>query len=78
MLLVHANTSYTGNLETLETRPKARGVDTLAELIKFYEAHYSSNLMCLVIYGKGISYDLYEGPLWNPSFSFSLSSSMRD
>ncbi|KAG0591845.1 hypothetical protein KC19_1G206700 [Ceratodon purpureus] len=42
----------TGNLETLETRPKARGVDTLAELIKFYEAHYSSNLMCLVIYGK--------------------------
>lgn len=48
----------TGNLETLETRPKARGVDTLAELVKFYETHYSSNLMCLVIYGKEALDDL--------------------
>jgi len=43
----------TGNLETLETRPKARGVNTLTELINFYDTHYSSNLMCLAIYGRG-------------------------
>ncbi|XAR69465.1 Insulysin [Bertholletia excelsa] len=42
----------TGNLETLDVRPKARGVDTRDELIKFYGENYSSNVMHLVVYGK--------------------------
>ncbi|CAM6127653.1 unnamed protein product [Calypogeia fissa] len=42
----------TGNLETLEVRPKEKGVDTREELIKFYKARYSSNLMCLAVYGR--------------------------
>lgn len=42
----------TGNLETLDVHPKSRGLDTREELVKFYERHYSSNLMCLVVYGK--------------------------
>ncbi|XP_059646301.1 insulin-degrading enzyme-like 1, peroxisomal [Cornus florida] len=42
----------TGNWDTLEVRPKARGVDTRLELLKFYEENYSANLMRLVIYAK--------------------------
>ncbi|CAN6586428.1 unnamed protein product [Malus baccata var. baccata] len=42
----------TGNWETLEVRPKAKGLDTRAELNKFYEQYYSANVMHLVIYGK--------------------------
>ncbi|KAH9648277.1 Insulin-degrading enzyme-like 1 (peroxisomal) [Citrus sinensis] len=42
----------TGNWETLEVRPKAKGLDTRHELIKFYNEHYSSNLMHLVVYSK--------------------------
>lgn len=42
----------TGNWDTLELRPKSKGVDTRQELLKFYEQNYSSNLMCLVVYGK--------------------------
>ncbi|KAL3678033.1 hypothetical protein R1sor_020989 [Riccia sorocarpa] len=42
----------TGNLETLEIKPKAEGIDTRAELLKFYEALYSSNLMCFAVYGR--------------------------
>ncbi|CAI0374959.1 unnamed protein product [Linum tenue] len=42
----------TGNWDTLEVRPKAKGLDTRQELIKFYEEHYSANLMHLVIYAK--------------------------
>ncbi|KAI3838122.1 hypothetical protein MKW98_009073 [Papaver atlanticum] len=42
----------TGNWDTLEVRPKQKGLDTRNELIKFYEEHYSSNIMRLVIYGK--------------------------
>ncbi|XP_061340328.1 insulin-degrading enzyme-like 1, peroxisomal [Gastrolobium bilobum] len=40
----------TGNWDTLEVRPKAKGLDTRNELIKFYEENYSANLMHLVIY----------------------------
>ncbi|KAK7396245.1 hypothetical protein VNO78_17113 [Psophocarpus tetragonolobus] len=40
----------TGNWDTLEIRPKAKGVDTRNELLKFYEENYSANLMHLVIY----------------------------
>lgn len=42
-----------GNLETLDIGPKSRGVDTRDELVKFYTANYSSNLMRLVVYGRG-------------------------
>ncbi|CAK9155612.1 unnamed protein product [Ilex paraguariensis] len=42
----------TGNWDTLEVRPKARGVDTRHELLKFYEKYYSANLMHLVVYAK--------------------------
>lgn len=42
-----------GNWDTLEVRPKAKGLDTREELIKFYEENYSANLMHLVIYSKG-------------------------
>ncbi|KAK9921921.1 hypothetical protein M0R45_030414 [Rubus argutus] len=42
----------TGNWDTLEVRPKSKGLDTRHELIKFYEEYYSANLMHLVIYGK--------------------------
>jgi len=41
-----------GSLETLETKPKARGLDIRLELLKLYE-NYSANLMHLVVYGKG-------------------------
>ncbi|XP_048236137.1 insulin-degrading enzyme-like 1, peroxisomal isoform X2 [Ricinus communis] len=42
----------TGNWESLEVQPKAQGVDTRQELLKFYEQNYSANLMSLVIYAK--------------------------
>nr|XP_043635707.1 insulin-degrading enzyme-like 1, peroxisomal [Erigeron canadensis] len=42
----------TGNWDTLEVKPKARGVDTRDELIKFYTENYSANLMNLVVYAK--------------------------
>uniref|UniRef100_A0A0E0C8H8 Peptidase M16 N-terminal domain-containing protein n=1 Tax=Oryza meridionalis TaxID=40149 RepID=A0A0E0C8H8_9ORYZ len=40
-----------GSWETLETKPKERGLDIRQELLKFYE-NYSANLMHLVVYGK--------------------------
>ncbi|XP_021283487.1 insulin-degrading enzyme-like 1, peroxisomal [Herrania umbratica] len=46
------NKFSTGNWETLEVRPKAKGVDTRQELLKFYEDNYSANLMHLVVYAK--------------------------
>ncbi|XP_050230327.1 insulin-degrading enzyme-like 1, peroxisomal [Mercurialis annua] len=42
----------TGNWESLEVQPKAKGLDTREALIKLYEETYSANLMQLVIYGK--------------------------
>eukprot|EP00850_Spirogloea_muscicola_P004518 SM000019S05062 [mRNA] locus=s19:764487:772283:+ [translate_table: standard] len=41
-----------GNLETLEVVPKAAGQDIQVELLRFYEQHYSANLMRLVVYGR--------------------------
>ncbi|XP_027068812.1 insulin-degrading enzyme-like 1, peroxisomal [Coffea arabica] len=46
------NKFSTGSWETLEVRPKARGVDTRQELLKFYKENYSANLMHLVVYAK--------------------------
>ncbi|TVU34897.1 hypothetical protein EJB05_16753 [Eragrostis curvula] len=43
----------TGSWETLETKPKERGLDIRLELLKFYE-NYSANLMHLVVYGKSL------------------------
>ncbi|XP_060185604.1 insulin-degrading enzyme-like 1, peroxisomal isoform X2 [Lycium barbarum] len=42
----------TGNWDTLEVQPKARGLDTREELLKFYKENYSANLMHLVVYAK--------------------------
>ncbi|KAJ7972217.1 insulin-degrading enzyme-like 1, peroxisomal [Quillaja saponaria] len=42
----------TGNWDTLEVQPKAKGLDTRHELIKFYEENYSANLMHLVVYSN--------------------------
>lgn len=42
----------TGNWDTLEVRPKEKGLDTRHELLKFYEENYSANLMHLVVYAK--------------------------
>lgn len=41
-------------MDTLHVKPQAKGVDTTSELIKFYEEHYSANIMHLVVYGKGM------------------------
>ncbi|KAL1312426.1 hypothetical protein HN51_039044 [Arachis hypogaea] len=40
----------TGNWDTLEVKPKEKGLDTRNELLKFYDHHYSANIMCLVVY----------------------------
>jgi insulysin len=40
----------------LEVRPKAKGIDTRNELIKFHEENYSANLMHLVVYTNGNKY----------------------
>jgi len=40
-------------MDTLHVRPEENGVDTRSELIKFYDEHYSANIMHLVVYGKG-------------------------
>ncbi|XP_049354537.1 insulin-degrading enzyme-like 1, peroxisomal [Solanum verrucosum] len=42
----------TGNWDTLEVRPKARGLNTREKLLKFYKENYSANLMHLVVYSK--------------------------
>ncbi|KAL0714663.1 hypothetical protein Bca4012_021642 [Brassica carinata] len=42
----------TGNMDTLHVQPEAKGIDTRSELIKFYDKHYSANIMNLVVYGK--------------------------
>ncbi|TVU38355.1 hypothetical protein EJB05_11718 [Eragrostis curvula] len=41
-----------GNWDTLEVKAKEKGLDTRLELLKFYDSHYSANLMHLVVYGK--------------------------
>ncbi|XP_075101530.1 insulin-degrading enzyme-like 1, peroxisomal [Nicotiana tabacum] len=42
----------TGSWDTLEVQPKARGLNTREELLKFYEENYSASLMHLVVYAK--------------------------
>lgn len=47
-----------GNWDTLEVKPKEKGLDTRLELIRFYEEYYSANIMHLVVYAKGRSFVL--------------------
>ncbi|KAE8167024.1 Metalloenzyme, LuxS/M16 peptidase-like protein [Aspergillus tamarii] len=42
----------TGNLQTLKEEPQKRGLNVRDEFIKFYEKHYSSNRMKLVVLGR--------------------------
>ncbi|KAK3446693.1 hypothetical protein EUGRSUZ_A02355 [Eucalyptus grandis] len=42
----------TGNWDTLEIRPRAKGLDIRNELIQFYKEKYSASLMHLVVYSK--------------------------
>nr|GEX27537.1 insulin-degrading enzyme-like 1, peroxisomal [Tanacetum cinerariifolium] len=61
----------TGNWDTLEVKPKARGIDTRSELLKFYKENYSANLMNLVVYSKGWATSLSAGESdWTVDFSF--------
>jgi insulysin len=43
----------TGNLQTLRDDPKKQGLNVRDELIKWYNAHYSANVMKLCVLGKG-------------------------
>ena len=42
-----------GNKETLDTIPNQKGINVREELLKFHSMHYSSNLMCLTVLGRG-------------------------
>lgn len=42
----------TGNLDTLQENPMAKGINVRDELIKFHEQWYSSNIMVLVVIGQ--------------------------
>ncbi|PYH90104.1 LuxS/MPP-like metallohydrolase [Aspergillus ellipticus CBS 707.79] len=42
----------TGNLQTLKEGPQKRGLEVRNEFIKFYQKHYSSNRMKLVLLGR--------------------------
>jgi len=43
-----------GNLETLKESPTKQGIDAREELIKWYNEHYSANLMKLSVLGSGM------------------------
>ena len=42
----------TGNLDTLNVRPKAAGINTHERMLSFLTSHYSANLMKLAVYAK--------------------------
>lgn len=42
----------TGNANTLSETPKMLGINVRKELLKFHEKWYSSNIMCLAVYGR--------------------------
>ncbi len=41
-----------GNLKSLITQTKEKGIDVRDELIKFHKTHYGAGLMRLCVYGK--------------------------
>lgn len=45
-----------GNRKCLETDPKARGIDVRTKLLELHAKWYSSNIMYLVVLGKGKPY----------------------
>ncbi|XP_010057119.2 insulin-degrading enzyme-like 1, peroxisomal [Eucalyptus grandis] len=49
----------TGNWDTLEIGPRAKGLDIRNELIQFYKENYSANLMHLVVYSKENPDEIY-------------------
>lgn len=51
----HPYTKFgTGNAETLDVLPKKMGIDVREELLKFHSTWYSSNIMSLSVFGKGL------------------------
>jgi len=42
---------HTGNIDTLLTEPKKKGIDTVAELRKYFNEHYCASKMRLVTFG---------------------------
>ncbi|XP_047124379.1 insulin-degrading enzyme isoform X2 [Hydra vulgaris] len=49
----HVYTKFgSGNITTLKTIPSEKNIDIRDRLIKFYESHYSANIMTLVVLGK--------------------------
>ncbi|KAK9447853.1 Metalloenzyme, LuxS/M16 peptidase-like protein [Limtongia smithiae] len=42
----------TGNINTLDTEPVAKGIDVRDELLKFHDKYYSANVMKLVVLGR--------------------------
>ena len=55
-MVTHPCSSVTccqGNKETLDTIPNQKGINVREELLKFHSMHYSSNLMCLTVLGRG-------------------------
>jgi insulysin len=42
-----------GNLESLKEIPKQKGLDVHEEIKKFYDQHYSANIMKLAVLGRG-------------------------
>ena len=49
---------FAGSKYTLETRPQELGIDVRQELLKLHSKHYSSNLMALVVLGRGETLEL--------------------
>ncbi|OQR83495.1 nardilysin [Achlya hypogyna] len=49
-----------GNTKSLKSLPEAQGIDVRAEILRFYETHYSANLMKLVVCGEE-ELDVLEG-----------------
>jgi len=43
-----------GNKETLDIIPNQKGINVREELLNFHSTHYSSNLMCLTVLGRGV------------------------
>ena len=42
-----------GNKKTLMTIPAQKNIDIRKELLKFHDTYYSSNIMGLVVVGRG-------------------------
>jgi insulysin len=42
----------TGSIDTLWHKPRAAGIDTREELLKFHRQHYSASIITVAIYGR--------------------------